>query len=154
MSAAASSRRRVVIESGTWRCRRRGAARPEVGGYGRDLAEKRMAQSFFWIRQALGQQECISDDAQRSVMMKSAPATTFEVVESEFLFEFLIVALDAPAQLGHPHQLPERGVGWQVHRKYLIGSGSSLGHSMSSHCSGRGVLRDWRSEERRVGKEC
>ncbi len=33
-------------------------------------------------------------------MVEAAPPTTFIVPEAEFLFEFLVIALDAPAQLG------------------------------------------------------
>ena len=44
-------------------------------------------------------------------MMESAPAAPFEMVQPELLLEFLIVALDAPAQFGHPDQLLDRGVG-------------------------------------------
>src|SRR5262245_18031816 len=39
--------------------------------------------------------------------MKPAPGTTFEVVEADLALEVLVVALDAPPQLGDPHQLLE-----------------------------------------------
>jgi hypothetical protein len=42
----------------------------------------------------------ISCDAKRRVVMEAAPAAPFEMAEPDFLFEFLIVALNAPAQLG------------------------------------------------------
>ena len=38
-------------------------------------------------------------------MMKAAPATPFKMTEADLLFELLVVALDAPAQLG---QVDER----------------------------------------------
>jgi len=43
-------------------------------------------------------------------MMKTAPTTTLEVSEPDLLLEFLIVALDAPAQLGEVDQVPQRDV--------------------------------------------
>jgi hypothetical protein len=39
--------------------------------------------------------------------MKTAPGTTFKVVEADLALEVLVVALDAPPQLGDPHQLLE-----------------------------------------------
>ncbi len=36
--------------------------------------------------------------------MEAAPASAFEVAEAEFLLELLVVALDAPAQLGEIDQ--------------------------------------------------
>src|SRR5207244_6104962 len=43
-------------------------------------------------------------------MMEAAPATTFEMSEPDLLLEFLIVALDAPAQLGEVDQTMEGNV--------------------------------------------
>ena len=42
--------------------------------------------------------------------MESAPASPFEMGEAEFAFEFLVVALDAPAQFGRVDENVERGV--------------------------------------------
>ena len=47
-------------------------------------------------------------------MMEATPATALEVPEPKFLLEFLIVALDPPAQLGQSDQTRERRVGRQV----------------------------------------
>ena len=33
-------------------------------------------------------------------MVKASPASSFEVIEPEFLLEFLVVALDPPPQFG------------------------------------------------------
>src|SRR5579863_140250 len=41
-------------------------------------------------------------------MMKAAPTASFEMTQSDFLLEFLIVALDTPAQLGQIDQTIER----------------------------------------------
>src|SRR6516162_6245616 len=59
-------------------------------------------------RLPFGDQEAISCDAERGVMMKAAPATPFKMTEADLLFELLVVALDAPAQLG---QVDEAGKG-------------------------------------------
>jgi hypothetical protein len=37
-------------------------------------------------------------------MVKATPGPAFEVIEADLLFEFLIVALDAPAKLREPHE--------------------------------------------------
>jgi len=95
-----------------------------------------MKQSFFWRREALHEQEAIGGDAQGRMVVKAAPTSALEVTEAELLFEFLVVALDAPAQLGDADQLLERGCCRKVLKKYLVGSASPVGHSMSSHCSG------------------
>jgi hypothetical protein len=42
------------------------------------------------------------------MMMKAAPAAPFKMAEPDFLFELLIIALDAPAQLG---QIDKTGEG-------------------------------------------
>ena len=43
-------------------------------------------------------------------MMEAAPSAAFIVPEAEFLLELLVVALDAPAQLGEIDQAVERDV--------------------------------------------
>ena len=47
-------------------------------------------------------------------MMEATPATALEGPEPKLLLEFLIVALDPPAQLGQADQRLERGVGRQA----------------------------------------
>ena len=56
------------------------------------------------------QQETISSDTQGRMVMKSAPVTTFVLAQTEFLLEFPVVALDAPAHLGDEHHLFQRGI--------------------------------------------
>src|ERR1700686_1739432 len=72
-----------------------------------------MKQSFFWSRDALREEEGVSGDAQRGVVVKAAPTAALEVVEANLLFELLVVALDPPAQLGDAHQFLERRGGGQ-----------------------------------------
>jgi len=51
-------------------------------------------------RPPLGDQESVGRDAESSVMMEASPSAPFIMPEPEFLLEFLVIALDAPAQLG------------------------------------------------------
>src|SRR5260221_10528641 len=46
-------------------------------------------------------------------MVKASPASSLVMAESEFLLEFLVVALDPPAQLGEIDELVE----WNVLRQ-------------------------------------
>ena len=52
-----------------------------------------------------GHQEPVGRDAEGSVMVKTAPASSFIVAQSEFLLQFFVVALDDPAMLGQSHQI-------------------------------------------------
>jgi hypothetical protein len=54
----------------------------------------------------LTDQEPVRGDAQGGVVMKSAPAPTFIMAQTQFLLEFLVVAFDDPAVFGHLHQRP------------------------------------------------
>lgn len=55
----------------------------------------------------------MSSGTERGVVMKTTPRATFEVVEADFPFQFLVVALDPPPQLHQPNQLFYRGGSWQ-----------------------------------------
>ena len=46
-------------------------------------------------------------------MMEATPSAAFEVSETDLLLEFLIVAFDAPAQLGEVDEFAEVDVGRQ-----------------------------------------
>ena len=54
------------------------------------------------------------------MVVKASPASSFIVIEAEFLLEFLIVALDPPAHFGGCDELLEVGVGRQG-RKPVFG---------------------------------
>jgi hypothetical protein len=41
------------------------------------------------------------------MVMKAAPAASFEMAQTKFLFEFLIVAFDNPALFAQSHQLAQ-----------------------------------------------
>src|SRR3989442_313555 len=59
-------------------------------------------------RLPLGDQESVGRDAQRGVMVEATPSASFIVPEPDLLLEFLIVALDPPAQFGDVDQIAER----------------------------------------------
>src|SRR6202021_948253 len=63
-----------------------------------------------WSPPPLGDSESLGRDAQRGVMMEAAPSAPFEMPEPDLLLEFLIVALDTPAQLGGIDQIAQRDV--------------------------------------------
>ena len=50
-------------------------------------------------------EEGVGDRAERRVMVKASPHSTFEMVEPDLLLEFLVVAFDPPTQLREAHQL-------------------------------------------------
>src|SRR5580658_4615342 len=66
----------------------------------------------------LGYEEPISCDAERGMVMESAPVTAFKVSQPQFLFQFLIVPFDDPAVFGHFDQSLEAGVRRQ--RRYPV----------------------------------
>src|SRR5208337_4497007 len=61
-------------------------------------------------RLPLGDQESVGRDAQCGVMMEAAPTSPFEVTEPDLLLQFLIIALDTPAQFGDAHHFAEGNV--------------------------------------------
>lgn len=69
--------------------------------------------------ESFGEQKAVGGNAQRGVMVKAAPAAPFVVVEPEFLLEFLVVALDAPALMGDRDQLVE-GAGLRQRREVVL----------------------------------
>ena len=56
--------------------------------------------------------------------MKSAPAASFKVSQTEFLLQFLVIAFDDPAMFGEIDQITERRVnrerGEPVFRGFLL----------------------------------
>ena len=59
------------------------------------------------------------------------------MAKANFLFEFVVVALNAPAQLDDIDELTEAIFAGSVDNQYLVGASSPAGHSISSHSSGR-----------------
>jgi hypothetical protein len=74
------------------------------------------------------------------VVVEAAPSATFEVSEPDLLLELLIIALNAPAQLGNIDERRKIHVIRQVESQYLVGSFSPTGHSISNHSSSRGAV--------------
>src|SRR6478672_11467238 len=56
---------------------------------------------------SLANEEAIGRKAQGGVMMKAAPATSFIMVEPEFLLEILVIPFNPPAQFGHVNQIDQ-----------------------------------------------
>src|SRR5262245_11539485 len=104
-------RRSVAIEWGTWRSGRSGGASGSVTlGKGRFFAEVSGARRRGGKSRPFGDQESISGNAHRGMMMEPSPASSFEMTEPDLLLELLIVALDAPAHHGDIDHALERGV--------------------------------------------
>src|SRR5262249_60154419 len=57
------------------------------------------------------------------MVMETAPAAALEMIEAQFLFEFLIIALNAPAQRGGAHEVGEGCCPWQRRQPMLGGVG-------------------------------
>src|SRR3954449_4368528 len=60
-------------------------------------------------------------------MMEAAPAASLVVSKAQFLFQLLIVTLDAPAQFGQIDQAIKRRVLWDGGKPILGGLGIALG---------------------------
>src|ERR1700683_4544007 len=106
--ATVSCRRMVAIEFSMCRSGRIGGAL----GVGRLGEERRFAPpgARGGNRRSFADEETISGDAQGCVMMEAAPASPLEMGEAEFAFQFLVIALDAPAQFGRVDQDLDGGV--------------------------------------------
>ena len=111
--ARISRRRMVAIEFGMWRSGRSGGAPWSITfGNGRRLEQRGGTRSRGGNRLPLADQESVGCDAQRGVMVKASPSAALKMAEPYLLLEVVIVALDAPAQLGQIDQTMERGVSW------------------------------------------
>jgi len=68
---------------------------------------------------------------------ETPPVATFIVIQPEFLFEFLVVALNHPAVPADSHQpFQQRVSPAKRANQYPLGSPAPAGHSISNHCSG------------------
>jgi hypothetical protein len=96
--ALMSLRRIVAIEFGMCRSGRNGGSSGSVTvGYGNLREQPGATKSRGGNRLPFGDQEPVGRDAQRGMMMKAWPSSPFKMAQANFLLEFLIVALDAPA---------------------------------------------------------
>jgi len=99
----------VAIEFGTCRSGRNGGSSGSVTfGYDRLREQPGGARSRGGNRLRFGDQETVGGDAHGGVMVKAEPSASFEMPEADLLLELLIVALDAPAQLGGVDKTAER----------------------------------------------
>ena len=70
--------------------------------------------------------EAVCDGAEAGVVVEASPCSPLEVVEPELLLHLLVVALDAPAQLGAADELFQRGADRERRQPELDRLGLSL----------------------------
>jgi hypothetical protein len=58
----------------------------------------------------LSNQEPVSRNAQRRVVVESAPVSAFEVSQTQLLFQFLVIPFDDPSLFGDLDQSFDRGI--------------------------------------------
>ena len=126
-SAAATYQRRVGIESRTCRCGRTGAPWDVTFGYGRLRAPEGVFFGVLAVQETLPDQKAVGGYAKRCMVVKAAPASSLEVVQSEFLLELLVVTLDAPATLDGVHELLAPDVRGQCAEEVFGGLGLAVG---------------------------
>ena len=72
-------------------------------------------------RRAVDGDEAVGGDAEGSVVVESSPTASFEVVESELVFEFEVVVFAAPAQFVEADEVVEGGGGGEIGEGVLGG---------------------------------
>ena len=102
--------RTVAIEFSTCRSGRIGGASGSITSGKANRRELRCGPSRGGNPHPFGDQEAIGCDAKRGVMVEAAPAAALEVPEPEFLLELLVVAFDAPPELGELDQALEADI--------------------------------------------
>src|SRR3954470_23000786 len=108
--ATVSLRRMVAIEFGTCRSGRIGGTAGSITWGKANRRELRCGPSRGGNPHLFGDQEAIGCNAKRGVMVEAAPAAALEVPKPEFLLELLVIALDAPPELGEFNQALEADV--------------------------------------------
>src|SRR3954471_22301244 len=98
--ATVSILRTDAIEFGTCCSGRIGGASGSITWGKANRRELRCGPSRGGNSHPFGNQEAIGCDAKRGVMVEATPAAALEVPEPKFLLEVLVVALDAPPELG------------------------------------------------------
>src|ERR1700757_5279194 len=69
---------------------------------------------------SLGDQKSVGGNAQCCVVVEATPASPLKVAKADLLFELVVVALNAPAQLGNIDELTEAN-GRRKRRKPIFG---------------------------------
>src|SRR3954466_15796018 len=98
--ATVSLLRTVAIEFSTCRSGRIGGASGSITSGKANRRELRCGPSRGGNSHPFGDQEAAGCDAKRRVMVEAAPAAALVVPKPEFLLELLVVAFDAPPELG------------------------------------------------------
>src|SRR3954453_461574 len=99
-----------AIGFGTCRSGRIGGAAGSITSGKAKRRELRCGPSRGGNPHPFGDPEAIGCDAKRGVMVEAAPAAALEVPEPQFLLELLVVAFDAPPELGKFDQALEADV--------------------------------------------
>ena len=68
----------------------------------------------------------VSGDAERGMMVKATPTSTFVMAQAEFTFELFVISFDAPAQFGIIDECGEGRVLGQGRKPVFCGSRLSL----------------------------
>src|SRR3954464_13999371 len=108
--ATVSLLRTVAIEFSTCRSGRIGGASGSITSGKANRRELRCGPSRGGNPHPFGDQEAIGGDAQTGMVVEPAPAAALVVPEPQFLLELLVVALDAPPELGKFNQARETNV--------------------------------------------
>src|SRR3954469_14521666 len=98
--ATVSLLRMVAIEFGTCRSGRIGGASGSITRGKGNRRELRGGRRRGGNPGPFGDQEAIGGDAQTGMVVEAAPAAALVVPEPKFLLEVLVVAFDAPPELG------------------------------------------------------
>src|SRR3982751_5171059 len=97
----------VATEFGTCRSGRIGGASGSITRGKGNRRELRGGRRRGGNPGPFGDQEAIGGDAQTGMVVEAAPAAALVVPEPKFLLELLVVALDAPSELGEFDQALE-----------------------------------------------
>src|SRR5215210_5840458 len=108
--ATVSLLRTVAIEFSTCRSGRIGGASGSITWGKANRRELRGGPSRGGNPHPFGDQEAIGRHAQTGMVVEAAPATPLIVPEPEFLLELLVVAFDAPPELGEFNHALEANV--------------------------------------------
>lgn len=118
-----------MIESATWRCARWTSPGNVIFGNDRYLA---FGEVFFTAGigarlEALCHQETVRCNAQTGVVVKSPPAPSLIVTQSQILLQVLVIALNAPAHVRGAHQIVECACLWQCRQIVFLGRSLTCG---------------------------
>ena len=111
----------VAIEFGTCRSGRIGGVAGSITSGKANRRELRCGPSRGGNPHPFGDQEAIGCDAKRGVMVEAAPAAALVVPKPQFLLELLVIALDAPPELGEFDHTLKADVLGQGREQYLGG---------------------------------